>query len=210
MRRQGSAGARRADSGSLRLARAPQSTSAITDPEQERDPRRELDMPPMALEICEGVSRRDDMRSVLAAMTAALGLALLAGAMPAIALERGATEDGWPYLAGGFGIEERDQLEQARREYRLRVTTAARGSGAYLSGVRLRIADASGRSVFDREIAGPWLLIDVAPGRYSLRATLKGETVEQQVTLGATDRREIYFYFPVAAEVPPWDERLLR
>ena len=150
------------------------------------------------------------MRSVLAATTVALGLALLTGAPPAIALERGVTADGWPYLAGGFGIEERDELEQARRDYRLRVTTAARGSGAYVSLVRLRITDASGRTVFDREIDGPWLLIDVAPGRYSLRATLKGETVEQQVTLGATDRREIYFYFTVAADVPPWDERLLR
>jgi hypothetical protein len=191
-------------------ARTAARESTITDPAQERDWRRELDAPPIAVRICEGAYRGDDMRSVLAATTVALGLALLDGALPAVALERGVTPDGWPYLAGGFGIEERDELEQARRDYRLRVTTAARGSGAYVSLVRLRITDASGRTVFDREIDGPWLLIDVAPGRYSLRATLKGETVEQQLTLGANDRREIYFYFTVAADVPPWDERLLR
>ena len=150
------------------------------------------------------------MRSCLAAAITALGLALLAGGTPAVAFERGLTPDGWPYLAGGFGIEEREELEQARRDFRLRVTTAARGSGAYLSGVRIRIADASGRGVFDREVAGPWLLIDLPPGRYAVRASLQGETSEQQVTIGVADRREIYFYFQVAAEMPPWDERLLR
>jgi hypothetical protein len=140
----------------------------------------------------------------------AFGLALLAGTTPAGALERGVTADGWPYVAGGFGLDEREELEQVRRDFRLRVMTAARGSGAYVSGVRLRITDASGRSVFDREVDGPWLLIDLPPGRYSLRASLQAETVEQQVALGAAGRRDVYFYFTAAAEVPPWDERLLR
>ena len=83
------------------------------------------------------------MRSVLAATIAALSVTLFAGGTPAVVLEHGLTQDGWPYLAGGFGIEERDELEQARKEFRLRVTTAARGSGAYVSGVRLRIAPGS-------------------------------------------------------------------
>jgi len=150
------------------------------------------------------------MRSSLATTLAALWLALPAGASLAGAFERGVTADGWPYVVGGFGLDERQELEQARRDFRLRVTTAARGSGAYVSGVRLRIADASGRGVFDREVAGPWLLIDLPPGSYSLRASLQGETAEQQVTLGVAGRRDVYFYFSVTAEVPPWDERLLR
>jgi hypothetical protein len=54
-----------------------------------------------------------------------------------------------------------------------------------VSGVRLRIADSSGRSVFDRDVDGPWLLSDLPSGRYSPRAGLQAETVEQQVTLGA-------------------------
>jgi hypothetical protein len=150
------------------------------------------------------------MRPSLAAAIAALGLALLAGTAPAGALERGVTADGWPYIAGGFGLEEREELARVSRDFRLKVATAARGSGAYVSGVRLRIADASGRGVFDREVDGPWLLIDLPPGRYSLRASLLGATVEQQVTLGASGRRDVYLYFTAAADVPPWDERLLR
>lgn len=150
------------------------------------------------------------MRCKVAKAIAVLGLALLVTTVPVCALERGATADGWPYVAGGFGLEEREELEQMRRDFRLRVITAARGSGAYVAGVRLRLADASGRGVFDREVDGPWLLIDLPPGRYALRASLGGETFDQQVTLGATGRRDVYFYFTVAADVPPWDERLLR
>ena len=158
----------------------------------------------------EGVLQATEMRFFFAATIAALGVILLAGATPAAALEQGVTQDGWPYLAGGFGLEEREELARARRDYRLRVTTAARGSGAYLAGVRIRIADASGRGVFDREVAGPWLLIDLPPGGYTVRASLRGETVEQRLTIGAAERREIHFYFQVAADAPPWDERLLR
>ena len=150
------------------------------------------------------------MRSSLAARIAAVGLTLLCGTAPVAALERGLTADGWPYVAGGFGLEEREELAQLRRDFRLRVMTAARGSGAYVSGVRLRIADASGRGVFDRAVDGPWLLIDLPPGRYSLRASLQAETVEQQVTLDAAGRRDVHFYFTVAAEVLPRDERPLR
>lgn len=150
------------------------------------------------------------MRSSLAARIAAVGLTLLCGTAPVAALERGLTADGWPYVAGGFGLEEREELAQLRRDFRLRVMTAARGSGAYVSGVRLRIADASGRGVFDRAVDGPWLLIDLPPGRYSLRASLQAETAEQQVTLDAAGRRDVHFYFTVAAEVLPRDERPLR
>ena len=150
------------------------------------------------------------MRSSLAARIAAVGLTLLCGTAPVAALERGLTADGWPYVAGGFGLEEREELAQLRRDFRLRVMTAARGSGAYVSGVRLRVADASGRGMFDRAVDGPWLLIDLPPGRYSLRASLQAETVEQQVTLDAAGRRDVHFYFTVAAEVLPRDERPLR
>jgi len=145
------------------------------------------------------------MRSFFAAVTVAGAATLLAGAAPAAALERGVTRDGWPYVAGGFGLNERQQIERERRDFRLRVTTAARGSGAYLSGVRIRIADASWRCVFDQDVGGPWLLVDLPPGRYTVRASLHGQAAEQKTLLGVADRREIYFYFPVGADELPAD-----
>lgn len=140
-----------------------------------------------------------------AAATVAIVAGVCACAAPALAIERGTTEDGWPYLAGGYGVEERAELERAAKAMRLRLTTAAQGSGAYLAGVRIRIADATGRSVFDREIDGPLLLIDLAPGRYAVRGSLAGETVAKQIAIGAADRRQLHLYFRVAVEVLPDD-----
>lgn len=145
------------------------------------------------------------MRGFFGTVIVALAAALLSGVTPVAALERGLTRDGWPYLAGGFGLEERQQIERERRDFRLRVISAARGTGAYVSGVRIRIADASWRCVFDQEVDGPWLLIDLPPGRYTVRAGLHGQTAEQTTAIGVRDRRELYFYFPVAADALPAD-----
>lgn len=151
------------------------------------------------------------MECVIRSTLAALGASLwLAASLPAFALERGATGDGWPYIAGGFGLEEREELARARNDYRLRVATAARGSGAYVANVRIRIADVSGRILFDRELPGPVLLIDLAPGRYTVQARLRGETVQTSTQIGVGDRREMYFYFQVPGEVPRADEKSAR
>lgn len=151
------------------------------------------------------------MKRVILSSVAALGAALwLAGTAPASAIEQGTTADGWPYLAGGFGLEEREELAQARKDYRLRISTAASASGAYVADARIRIADHSGRVLFDRTIPGPILLIDLAPGHYVVRAILNGETVQMETLIAAGERREMVFYFKVPAGVLRAEEVLRR
>ena len=151
------------------------------------------------------------MKGVILSAVAALGAVLwLAGTAPALAIEQGTTADGWPYLAGGFGLEEREELARARNDYRLRISTAASAGGAYVANARLRIADGSGRVLFDREIPGPILLIDLAPGRYTVRGILNGETVQTETLIAPGDRREMVFYFKVPAGVLRAEEVLRR
>jgi hypothetical protein len=135
----------------------------------------------------------------------AAALLLLCGS-PALALERGITVDGRPYLMGGIGLQEREELAAARNDFSLRIATAARGSGAFVSNVQVRILDAGDRIVFERELAGPVLLVDLAPGRYGLEATLDGQTQRTRTQIGAQDRREVIFCFDVAVEVLARDE----
>ena len=128
-------------------------------------------------------------------------LVMIAFAGPSAAIDRGATGQGWRYVSGGIGLDERGQFTQMRGDYSLRVATAARGSGAYLAAVELTITDQSGTRIFQRELDGPLLLIDLPPGRYLVEATLAGEVRRTQTRIAADERREIYFYFDVAAEV---------
>lgn len=138
----------------------------------------------------------------------AAAVAAMFAAAPALGLERGMTADGRAYASGGIGLGEREELAQLRSAYRLRVATAARLSGAYLAAVQVTIADAGGRRIFDRALAGPLLLVDLAPGRYTVEATNRqGQTQRVQTTIAASGQREIYFYFDVpGADVRPKEE----
>lgn len=134
---------------------------------------------------------------------AGLGLVLLTVSMGALALERGRTGDERPYVSGGIGQDEANVLQAERAGYSLWVTTAAKGSGAYLSDVQLTIVDARQRVVFDRALDGPWLMVDLAAGRYTVRAASGGEQHEAVTTVHAGDHHAMVFYFTVAADVPP-------
>jgi hypothetical protein len=115
----------------------------------------------------------------------------------------GTTLAGRAYVSGGVTQDEREALAAQRGRYALEVITAARGSGAYLAGVRVRVTDESGRTVLDTMLDGPWLLVDLAPGRYRIDAVLGGTTQSRTVAIPAGGHREAYFYFDVEAEVAP-------
>ena len=117
-------------------------------------------------------------------------------------LEHGQTLRGEPFLAGGVGQEEIAAMRLVREGYGLSVRTAARGSGGFLADVHLRIVDEEGRLVFDHVLPGPWLLVDLRPGRYALEASRGSQVEKASVTVAAGATREQMFYFD-APELPP-------
>jgi hypothetical protein len=78
----------------------------------------------------------------------ALACSLLALACAAHAAVDGRTPDGIAFVEGGIGQDEVQSLQAESRRYTLRVRTAARGSGAYLTDVDLSIRDAARHVVF--------------------------------------------------------------
>lgn len=126
---------------------------------------------------------------------AVLGAALLAAAAAAPAIEAGEAAGGQPYLIGGIGSEEIAMLDLAREQFNLCVRMAMRRSGEYMADVRLRITDAQGRVVFDRDLGGPELLIRLEPGRYALLAAAPSEVQRSDVSVQATGVRDVVFHF---------------
>ena len=127
-----------------------------------------------------------------------LSAALLAGSGAALALESGQAADGAAYVIGGIGLDEVEALGQQRERFSLSVRTALRGSGDYLADVQLLVTDAQGRAVFHRPLDGPWLLIDLKPGRYDVQATWHGARQSRSVTIPPQGHREAIFYFDAA------------
>ena len=133
-----------------------------------------------------------------------LALLALTPQSPADATAQGVNSGGHPFLIGGIGRDEAELLASERSHFALTVRTAAAGSGAYLSDVHLSIRDAAGELVFDATLDGPWLLIDLPPGRYVVAGVQDGQVQQREVTLQAGAHRECVLYFTVEGELRPF------
>ena len=102
------------------------------------------------------------------------------------------TAGGVSYVSGGIGTDSRDQLNSLARDFNLKLVFAAK-SGEYMSGVRVAIADAAGKTLLDTTSDGPWFLARLPVGNYQVVATFSGSAVRHQVAVGAASLRTIDF-----------------
>jgi hypothetical protein len=107
------------------------------------------------------------------AVLAVLGLlqpaALLAKTQPSGIVD-GKTDQGYPYMSGGIGIEERDFMRKDARDYNLDLSFADK-QGHYLNDVNVVITDDHGKQLVDAITAGPWFYIELPAGKYDVKAT---------------------------------------
>jgi hypothetical protein len=130
-----------------------------------------------------------------------LAVLCLAGSIGSVAaLERGNTDLGGPYLSGGVGSTEMETIDGERIRYDLSILAAARGSGDFLADVHIRITDSHDRSLLDTVMDGPWLLVDLPPGRYEIDATRNLQVQKRIVSLTSNRHHESVFYFDNRSE----------
>lgn len=135
----------------------------------------------------------------LAAVTLAVGAAAAHAA-----LIEGRTNDGGRYVAGGIGTEEIEALQQEAHRYSLQLITAAR-TGPYVAGAQVRIVGPGNNVIIDTTVDAPWLLIDLPAGRYTVRATHSGHTVERKLTITPGQPQRAVLHFDVAVDGEPVD-----
>lgn len=132
------------------------------------------------------------------------------------AAERGVTPGGIAYVSGGVAEVEEEDLVAQRKNYSFWLTTASKGSGAFLADVRVRIVDERTRQlVLEHTLDGPWLFANLPPGRYRVEATYREfadsreETLRRSTTIPKGGRRQMLLYFDTSdrikheAEGPP-------
>lgn len=134
----------------------------------------------------------------------ALGLLLFASLDLAQPAEPAVTESGVAYVSGGIGQSEQASLLAEKGRYSLWLTTAASGSGAYLSNADVRVVDMKTRkTVLEHTMQGPWLFIALPPGRYEVQARYRDtdneavQTVTRATTIGVHARRQVIMYFKI-------------
>lgn len=91
-----------------------------------------------------------------------------------------------PYVNGGVGEEEVQYIKQLMRDYALRLafSRSGRPRAEYVASVAVTINDSKGTTIFELASAGPYLLLKVPPGTYSVTATYENQSVTRPVVAG--------------------------
>ena len=96
---------------------------------------------------------------------------------PVSGILKGKTDQGYSFMSGGVGMEERDRMKKQANQYDLQLSFAAR-SGDYVSDVRVVIDDEHGNQIVNKTTAGPWFYVELPTGKYDVKATLNHRTEE--------------------------------
>jgi hypothetical protein len=115
---------------------------------------------------------------------ALLGLACIAPGAGAKSGQVVTSSSGIPYVSGGAGTEEIDQLRSMEKDFNLKMVFALT-SGAYLAEVNVSILDAGNKVVLDTLAEGPWFLVRLPPGTYQVNASYRANVEHRTVAVGA-------------------------
>ena len=98
------------------------------------------------------------------------------------------------YISGGIGTDEREVLSAEAKNYNLKVVFATKGK-AYLADIAVKIKDESGKLVLDATSVGPWFFTNLAPGKYTVIATMKEEALSQKMEIKQSGQSVLYFFW---------------
>jgi hypothetical protein len=122
------------------------------------------------------------MTSLLLALPAAA-----AAAGPTLPVEVQSSQ-GIEFYNGGVGLGERGEMPQL---YPLKIVLVT-DKGLYLNDAEIVITRTGGGEVLRaRADNGPWLIADVPPGSYSLKASLEGRTTAASVRVSAGQKKVV-------------------
>lgn len=104
------------------------------------------------------------------------------------------TQGNVSYTSGGVGLDESHALirEQAHWPLSLRFTGP---TADYLSDVHVRIADEKNADVLKTDAMGPYMLVKLPPGRYTVYAKYKDSEKKQAVTVAGNGKAKAAFHW---------------
>lgn len=104
-------------------------------------------------------------------------------------------QGGTEYVSGGFGLDESTAFKQAMARFPVAMTFSSQldGKAAYAADVQVVIRDAHDANVLNVASEGPFLLVKLPQGKYSVFATYDNKTQERQINVGATGTVRLTF-----------------
>jgi hypothetical protein len=102
------------------------------------------------------------------------------------------------YVTGGVGHEEAEAFRHAQRAYSLALEfgNQTKPRAQFTADVNVLIRDARGNTVLDAVSDGPFLLARLPAGRYTIRATQNGRTLDRVATVAGGKSAHVAFLWP--------------
>ena len=100
--------------------------------------------------------------------------------------------NGIAYVSGGVGDQEQRMVKELGAEFGLEVLLALE-EGNYLADVPVRIVDEQGATVLEVTASGPYLLVDLDPGSYTVEATHEGVIQEKTARVDSSGQEQLNF-----------------
>jgi hypothetical protein len=112
------------------------------------------------------------------------------------------TQGSIAYLSGGIGSDEAQAMKDAAANYPLTVELAAAGPerDPYIADARVEIRDLQGNAVLNTTTEGPFLLVRLPSGTYTLDVEWNGAQKRKTVQIAADKRQHLMLEFPRAAD----------
>jgi hypothetical protein len=98
------------------------------------------------------------------------------------------------YVSGGVGTDESAALKSAEHHWPLAMRFTGPGAD-YLSDVHVRIVGAHDTEVLKTDARGPYMLVKLPPGRYTVHARYKDDDQTRQVNVGSKPGARAEFHW---------------
>jgi hypothetical protein len=137
------------------------------------------------------------MRSLAFSTSVVAGLALGAVALAAdynqLPDDEAVTINGFHVACTGVGDESKSDPKW--RDYSVRLEFAG-GEQQYLADVDVRVESASGEELVSVTCGGPWILVDLEPGKYRVRASFERLSKAATFTAPSHGQKRVVVAFP--------------
>ncbi len=143
---------------------------------------------------------RKQLLQITSAAFLTTALALGAGSASAqttddSALPAAAQQGDVQFLSGGVGQDESKAIKKAAAHWPLSLEFIG-GDKNFVSDVAVTISDAKGTHLLETSAQGPYMLVRIKPGHYTVRASYAGHDVSRAVDVGAQGHARARFVFP--------------
>jgi hypothetical protein len=99
------------------------------------------------------------------------------------------------FVSGGVGLDEVNAIQALKPNYNLHLLFVL-SSGEYLSDIEVGIFDKKGNIYMQALALGPFMLVNLKPGSYYIKAQVNQQAIQKKVTVTRHKSTPISFIWP--------------